>query len=163
MIGVSFIGDWTGVQAGLTALPQILKSSADWGNRKAAEKLVKIAKAHIDNQDLGWPALSSSSNSGDPRILVDTEDMRNSIKAWRQNYKYYAGIPMNAHNSRGIRIADIAIMHEFGYGNMPQRSLWGPSIQDLGGRKGIQKIVSDAIYNKIKFLRTKGIQVDYRL
>lgn len=157
------IGDWAGVTAALYALPKVLRSSADWGNRKAAEKLVKIAKAHIDNQDLGWPGLSSSTNSGDPRILVDSEDMRNSIKAWRQNYKYYAGIPMTAYNSRGIRIADYAIMHEFGFGNMPQRALWGPSLKDLGGREGIKKIVSDAIYNKIKLLRAKGFEVDYRL
>lgn len=160
---VNFYGDWLGVGLALKAVPAMIASSADWGMRKYSEKLVKVVKAHINNQDLGWPQLSESTNSGDPRILVNSEDYYNSIKSWRANYRYYAGVKLNEYNSRGIRIVDYAIAHEFGHGNMPKRALWEPSIKEMGGAKGAKDMVSKAIFAKIALLKLKGFNVKYRV
>lgn len=162
MINLRLTGNWIGARNGLASLPLILHSSSMWGQRKAAEKLVKIVKGHINNQDLNWAPLSSSTNSGDPRILVDTQAYLNSIKAWRQNYVYNVGVPLSAYNHRGISISEIATRHEYGFG-VPQRPLWIPSVQELGGPKGVAKIVSRAIFNKILKLRSQGFKVKWGL
>jgi len=163
MTSVRFNGNWTKVTASLAALPTVLQSAAIWGQRKAAEKLVKIVKGHINNQDLNWPQPNNKSNSGDPRILVDSEAYLNSIKAWKKGDTYYAGIPSTARNAKGIRIADYAILHEFGYDDMPERALWRPSVEELGGGQGIAAIIGAAIYNKIGALRAAGFTVTNKL
>jgi len=158
MINITLTGNWTGAKMGLAALPAALQSSSIYGQRKAAEKLVKIVKGHINNQDLSWLPLAPGTNSGDPRILVDTEAYYNAIKAWRSNFTYYAGVPVSAMNHRGISISEIATRHEYGFG-VPERPLWRPSVDEMGGAKGMARIVSMAIYRKIQFLRGSGFTI----
>lgn len=164
MIGVQFqpFGPWVGATAAIESLPLLVRSSAIWGMRKSAEKLVKIVRGHIDSQDLNWPALSVRTNSGDPRVLVDTEQYRNSIKAYKVGNTYYAGVKPTAINDRGIRISEYAQIHEIGGKNIPARPLWGPSFEEMNGTAGIKAIVMGAIYSKLKVLESQGIEVRMR-
>lgn len=162
MVNFKFTGRWIGVENALNNLPRELQSASLWGQQKAAEKLVKIAKAHINDQDLGWPPIDKATNSGDPRILVDTEQYYSSIKAWRKNNIYNAGVPTSVYNKRGVRISDIAMAHEHGLGRVPKRALWVPSIEEMGGSSGVADIVSTAIVNKLLKLRSLGFDVTLR-
>jgi hypothetical protein len=159
MIQIKMIGNWKGAKRGLEELPLLVKSSALWGQRKAAERLVRIAKAHINNQDLGWAPRSERTNSSDPRILVDNEDYYKSIKAWRKDNIYYAGVPRDKYNGKGVRISDYATIHEHGSDKMPARPLWAPSFREIGGSKGVRQIIVDSIYNKVKILRSQGFEI----
>jgi hypothetical protein len=159
MIEIKMIGDWRGAKRGLQELPFMVKSSALWGQRKAAERLVKIVKAHINNQDLGWAPRSANTSSNDPRTLVDNEDYYKNIKAWRKNELYYAGVPRDKYNGKGVRISDYATIHEHGAKGLPARPLWAPSFQEVGGAKGIRAIIVDSIYAKVRNLRAKGFDV----
>lgn len=156
MITFTPVGDWTGVVIGLRALPGLVKSGGVWGQRKAAEKLVKIVKGHIDNQDLGW---IPSMGGGDPRTLVDTELYRNSIKAWKSGDSYYAGVPTNLYYPNGNQVSTVAAEHEFGLGKNIERPLWRPSVDELGGAEGVKKIIGKAIFNRIAILASRGITV----
>jgi hypothetical protein len=158
MITFTTFGDWAGAVIGLNALPSMIRSSGSYGQRKAAEKLVKIVKGHLNNQDLGWVKLNSKTESGDPRILVDTELYYRSIKAWKQGQNYYAGVPSTARYPKGNRVSHVATIHEFGYG-VPERPLWRPSIEEMGGAEGIRRIIGTVIFNKVALLRSKGFTV----
>jgi hypothetical protein len=158
MIEFISYGYWNRSSLMLDALPVMIQSSAIWGMRKAAEQLVKIVRGHIDRQDLGWPPIVGE--SGDPRILVDTELYRNSIQSFKKGNTYYAGVPENlTYPTTGVLVSDVAMMHEEGYGNLPRRPLWRPSIQELGGEYGYAAIVAGAIWEKLQVLRSSGMEV----
>lgn len=147
---IETFGDWAGVELKLSNLADDIKASAMWGQRKAAEKLVKIVKGHIDNQDLGWTPLVNPQNSGDPRILVDYSTYRDNIKTWQKNYSRYVGVKKDVLNNRGEKVWMVAAIHEYkSYTGGPQRALWGPSTEELGGPTGITKIIHTAIRNKL--------------
>ena len=151
-------GGWQNVAMGMNKLPGELTGAAMWGQQKTAELYVKIVKGHIDAQDLSWEPLDPSTNSGDPRILVDTEAFRLAIKAWRSGYKYNAGVPKDAVDHRGRSIADYAAKNEFGWGIIA-RPLFAPSYVDMGGAAGIKAMMSGAIYAKVARLKANGITV----
>lgn len=147
------IGDWAGVKRKLNRLPYALKAASLWGQRKAGEKLVKIVKGHIDKQDLGWTPLKDPGRSNDPRVLVDQGTYRDNIKTWQKNYTRYVGVKKGVVNTRGEQVWLIASLHEFkSYNGGPYRALWEPSIEEMGGAKGVANIISKAIENKIRLL-----------
>ncbi len=152
-------GRWDLISQGFSGLDARIQSSAVWGQRKAAELIVKTAKAHINNQDLGWVPRSATTHSGDNRILVDTESYYGAIKAWKQGSTYHAGVPTSAVNTIGTPIYVYAIAHEYGLGRVPARPLWRPTLKELGGKKGLQMIVKAAIAKKILELKNKGFDV----
>ena len=158
MIIITKFGPWLEVNAALGSLPILIRESAIWGMRKASERLRKIVIDHIDNQDLGWTKLDPKTVTGDPRILVDTEAYRNAIQSYRVRWTYFTGVRHNEYNNRGIRIVDYALAHEYGLG-VPIRPLWEPSIKELGGKRGVQSIVTTVMFNKMQILRSKGISV----
>ena len=63
-IGFEMVGNWNGVEAALMALPHELRKSAMWGQRRAAERFVKIVKGHIRNDDLGLESKKYNSSDG---------------------------------------------------------------------------------------------------
>lgn len=148
-----------GVKLALQSLPLQVRSSAMWGQQKVANKLVKTVKKHLNSQDLGWAPRSARSKSSDPRILVDTEAYYGSIRAWRTGDTFNAGVPANAFNARGQRIADYAAMNEYGSDELPARPLWGPSFKEIGGKRGVSNIVTTAIFEKVRKLRAVGLDI----
>jgi hypothetical protein len=163
MIEFVVLGNWERVTRAIEDLPKSIRVASVRGQKKAAEKLIKIVKGHINNQDLGWFQRSDSTHSGDSRILVDTEAYLNAIKFWRVGELYYAGVKRTAFNSKGERISDYALINEFGSARIPARPLWGPSFEEMGGEKGIKRIVSREIHNQARKLRQYGFEISFRL
>jgi hypothetical protein len=149
-VTIGTFGDWAGVTAELNRLPATLKSSALYGQRKAAEKLLKIVKGHIDNQDLNWAPLIRPDLSNDPRILVDNETYRNNIKTWQVGGQRFVGVKRDVINTRGQFVWMVAALHEFkSYNGGPFRGLWTPSVEEMGGAAGVRDIIGKVIFNKI--------------
>jgi hypothetical protein len=150
-------GDWDVVENHIKNLDINLKSSITWGERKVGEKLVKIVKNHIKNQDLDWDPLAESTlwkKKGNNNILRWTDTYLNSIKTWQIQGIRYVGVERGVtHPINGEEIAKIANIHEFrSYNGGPNRALWMPSLDELGGKKGIRNIIMEVIYKKLKNL-----------
>ena len=143
------VGNWSGVELALKALPLALKASAMWGQRKSAEKFVKLVKGHIKNADLGLP--SKTYSSSDSRPLINDETYLNNVKSWRSKGIYYAGIPAGIiHPSAKMDIAILASILEHGLrSDLPARPLWTMSYQEFGGPKAAQDEVVRAVKNKV--------------
>jgi hypothetical protein len=143
MIEIRLEGDWRKTRRFLNVLPFTLKSAAAKGERAAAEKLVRIVRGHIKRQDLGWQP-NADDKDGD-MILVDSGLYLSSIKSWKASNGYMAGVPNSVYNTQGVRVADYAVYNEFGFGKGPARPLWGPSVEEMGGSKGIRDIITRSI------------------
>ncbi len=106
-----------------------------------AEKLLKIIKGHIYNQDLGWVPLADSTQKrkGHDNAYIDTGLLNNSITILTRGTRVTVGIPRNIQAKDGVYLADIASMMEYGAGKMPARPLWGPSRDEMD-RKTVTKI-----------------------
>ena len=141
MVKFEWVGNWVAVSRSFKQLPKLLQSSGVYGQRRAAEQIVKIVKAHINNQDLGWAPRTERSVAGDPRILVNTEAYYGAIKAWKKGDEYYAGVPKDSHNAQGTSIVQYALAHEYGLGDMPQRPLWEPSFKEIGVKRGLKRLL----------------------
>lgn len=156
------VGDWEGVAQALEQFPDTIQESAMWGQRKAAEKYIKVVKGHIKKDDLGLAP--KKYNSSDARPLINNEDYVNSIKAWRKKGIYFAGIKRGIiHPHAKMETATLAAILEHGTfkGGTP-RPVWGPSWKEVGGLKGMRGEVIKAINRKVVKLRTLGFAVKYR-
>lgn len=149
MIEIKFEGDWRKTKRFLGVLPITVRRAAEEGQRKAAETLVKVVVGHLKKQDLGWEPKSDEGHSNDERILIDSGTYLRSIKAWKNRSGYNVGVPGNTFSPKGERVADYAIYNEFGFGKGPARPLWGPSIQEMGGAKGVQQIIYNTILKQV--------------
>ena len=163
-IHFAMVGNWAGVEAALEALPSELKSSAMWGQRKSAEDFVKIVKGHIQNDDLNLTP--KSYNSNDSRPLVNNQLYLNSIKAWRKNGVYYAGVPMGIYEPSGIQVSILASILEHGNRRgramIPPRPVWSMSYRELGGKRQVKQNIVNAIHNKMKKLEMVGFIVNQK-
>lgn len=144
-------GNWNNLAAKLGRLPRIVREAALAGEKKAAKKLVQIVKRHLNEQDLGWVERAEGSHSSDSRILVDTGMYLKSIQAWKpgNSNSYFIGVPKSKYNSKGVRVADYAVYHEFGFGRVPARPLWAPSFKEMGGAKGVQRIIMEVLLSRL--------------
>lgn len=156
-------GDWVGVQQRLNALPKELKSSAEWGQRKAAEKYALMVKNKILSGDVRPPKQVSNLDS---RPLINTSVYVNAIRAWRKNYVYYVGIPAGEKHptSKLADIATLARLHEFGNKSrgIPARPVWGPVWEEFGGTPEIKRIIVRAIKNKISKMEIPGFEIRFK-
>lgn len=143
-------GNWLGLSRDLALLPPALKSSALWGQRKWGEKLVRILRGHLINQDLGWKEKKANHKAGDDRTLIDTETYLNSIKTWQKDFVRYVGVDRSAREPNGVSTEMVAAIHEYkSYNGGPYRALWSPSIEELGGVGAVREFVYLAILNKV--------------
>lgn len=155
LILIKTIGPWKRELRKMRLLAPDIWASALWGQQKAAKRLVKIVKNHIIKQDLkDWApnAPSTKRRKDDWRVLVDSETYLNNIKAFRKKFVYYAGVKRGVTEPNGNETARIAAIHEFksmATKGGPRRPLWQPSIQEMGGKKGIRNIVRAAIIAKL--------------
>lgn len=162
-IQIKTIGLWQRELRKMRYLPRDIKVSSNWGQQKAAQKLVGIVKGHLEKQDLPWAPLAESTKRTkyDWRTLIESETYINNIKAFRKGGVYYAGVKRGVTEPNGIETSVVAAMHEFGSGGsgigLPARPLWAPSLKEMGGTRGIRKIVMQAIARK---LRLRGWSLD---
>lgn len=150
-------GNWAAARNRTSTLPQTIKRSIRAAEEKAAKKLIKIVKNHILNQDLGWVPLKPStvSRKGHDNVYIFSKVYFDSLKFWQKGYTVNIGVPRGVYypsNLGGEEVWKVAMWMEYGIPkrNLPPRPLWGPSIQEMGGKDGLQDIVKDALQRKLK-------------
>jgi len=144
-------GDWTKVLRNIEDLPKDVLTGYIRAQETALNRLVKIVKGHIYSQDL--PGFSKKKKRVG-RHLIDTSSYVTSIKTWRENFTYYAGVKSGVNEPKSkIQITKLAHMLEFGTKKMQAMPVWGPSWKEFGGIKELERIVTEAIYNRF---RTRG-------
>ena len=153
------IGNWDGVikffdKMGIEMKKKIVK--AQWDSMK---NLKNIVIGHILAQDLNWEKLSPRTERRKKKnkslIYIDTELYLNSIKIWKKGNTTFVGVKKGIvykRNSGRVSLERVAIWMEYGTKNMPARPLWTPSIEEVGGPKGIRDFVAAAIYRRLKWL-----------
>lgn len=101
--------------------------------REVAAGIANDAVDAIENQTFHWKPLSEKylkwkkSQGLDERILVATEEYKNSISWGEVGNKVWAGISPGAeHESSGLPMSILARIHEFGTKTIPARPLWRP-------------------------------------
>lgn len=152
-------GDWGKAKKLLDALPKELNDVSISVQRSITESLVRKVKAHLKNQDIpGWTPLSAKyadkkmGEYGHEDMLMASLDYYTSIKTWRQNKAYYAGVPKGLHYPNGREISAVAQIHENWslQPGKPYRPLWSYTFtNDLGGMTGLQKFTKELIKKKL--------------
>lgn len=143
-IKVQLFGDWDGVLLRLNHLPREIKEAARYGQRKSAEKIVKIVKDAIERNDHAVPMPPKNYNSKDSRPLVDSTTYVNAIKAWSKDRTYYAGVPLGTLSKNGrIELSYLAGILEHGNRNrnIQPRPHWAPAFTKFGGRRTAKRNV----------------------
>lgn len=174
-LSIETYGPWKKELQKLAKLGDVTRDGTLIGQRKAGERLVKIVKGHIRNQDLGLKALSSRylknklKRHQNPGVLISTGAYLEAIDTWRENYVYYVGVRRGKldsdayYKSKGkkrIEIAEVATINELGNpsGHPPKRPLWAASMKEMGGVKGFRDIITKSLYTN---LINKGYNVTY--
>jgi hypothetical protein len=157
-------GDWKGATEMLGTLDTKIRRGIQAAQRSQGQKLVRIVKNHILDQDLDWAPKKHPEKSGDPRVYIDTEAYYNAITEWQENLIHYIGVKSDKTNGRGQNIAYYAYLLEYGWtsrggNNVPARPLWQPSIDEMGGQEGWKKAIADDIRRKFKPFESKGFEV----
>lgn len=146
-------GDWDRARIMVKAMPATIRRSMMYGQEKAVRKLAKIVKAHISSQDLSvfsqYPKKKISEH-GSNRLLIDSATYWESINVWQSQYTFYVGVKAGLIEPNGNEIAKVASWLETGTRNIPARPVWGPSIEEMGGMQGINKIVYLVLLAKFK-------------
>ena len=127
-------GNWQSINSMIGQLNPNIRAAYILAQREMAEKLLKIVKGHIYNQDLGWVPLSPSTiknKDGNDRAYIDTGLFLKSIKIMTRGTRISVGIPNNLQSRDGVYLSDIASIMEYGAGNVPARPLWEPSRKEL--------------------------------
>ena len=155
-ITFELFGNWQRQLFKTSVLAVDIRLSAREGQRVAGEKLSRKVKSHLRNQDLRpWEQLSDSrkrrKSKNKDLVLIHEEHYYNNIKAWSKRNTYYVGVKRGVTNEKGIEVARIAAIHEDKSINNsgPDRELWGPSIEEMGGPGGIRKMILKRIAAKL--------------
>lgn len=149
---ITLFGDWAGASRFIRNLAPNIRSSVMYGQKKAAEQIVKAVKGHIRDQKppdgVVWEPLAGStvSRKGHSDFFVDTMAYYDSIEIWREAYTYYCGVKRGVKNKHGKEVSYIANLLEFGTDKMPHRELWGPVISQTP----VNKIVLDVLEKKLR-------------
>lgn len=152
LMEITLFGDWAGAQRFIKNLAPNIRASVLYGQKKAAEQIVKAVKGHIRDQKppdgVVWEPLSASTinRKGHSDYFIDTLSYYDSIEVWREAYTYYCGVKRGVKNKQGVEISYIANILEFGTNKIPSRALWGPVIDQTP----VNKIVMDVLEKKLR-------------
>ncbi len=149
---VELEGEWLRLNKVIDKLPTSVLAGVISGQMSAAKKLRNIVRKYIKEGggSLNWQGVSpgyaryKTSQGGDPdRLMWLTGLYYRSIKIFRKGNKISVGISKEAKNRRGYRVVDYASVMEYGSSarNIPARPLWKPSFKQLGGKRGIKRII----------------------
>jgi hypothetical protein len=165
------IGKWEETIRTIQRLSPAIKAASMQAQLKVAREIVKKVKGHLRNQDLDWRPLDAGTILAkeryglDTRILIAHGAYYNAIEVWQKGSQHmvFAGVKKGkmafsyAGRRRKMDIGQLAAIHEFSSGKrVPRRPLWNPTIREMGGVKGIQKMYTNSL---LYHLRLKGIPV----
>lgn len=170
-ITFKLFGDWDGAIRSLNKLSPIIKECSLKAQLKLCKEIRDKVKAHLVNQDLGWPKLSKrySQRKGqkglDGRTLISYAEYYHSIQTWQVGNQHLtmvgvkSGIYTRTLSGRKskLQVAQIAAIHEFSRGKrIPRRPLWNPTIREMGGVKGLKAMFIKHLFNN---MRRNGVQI----
>lgn len=117
----------------LAVMSNEMELQASNASKEVAKALTEEAKVVIDRQLYDWQPLKDwyreqkREEGHDERIFIRTGEFRDAISWGVSHGKVWAGLPsQKIHEGSGMRLVDLARIHEFGYGNVPARPLWRP-------------------------------------
>lgn len=158
-------GKWDEAVQKMGRLNPEIKDAALSAQKALCGDILNAVKWHIIKQDLPWKKLSSKYRAKklkygrDRRKLISHGLMYENITMWKRanGWQYFVGIPRGIYgltvsgktNKRDL--ATVAISNEFG---RHRRPLWGPTIQEFGGAKGIKVTYIDLFEKR---LRRRGL------
>lgn len=155
---VKKIGNWDGAMDFFKQMGMRVKTVTLQSQKEICKELRDRVIKHIVAQDLEWPSLSEitkkiKNQTNKDLILIDTELYMKSIKMWQVGNTWIVGVKKGiVYRRKGsfMSVDRVAILLEFGTTRMPARPLWQPTMNELGGAKGIRNYVAKKIYEKLK-------------
>lgn len=158
-------------------MPGILVEAYDDAAIRYGKKLKKEARSCLDRNQppagVSWPPLSESyvqHMGGDDRRYMKQLQYYESIDIWKEKYtvlgtdksgyRVYVGLPngvkklhpIHGNKETHLTLSQVAKILENGTrdGRIPPRPLWKPLYDQLGGKKSIERYVTNAIKRKLK-------------
>lgn len=168
---VELVGNWAKVTNLFGKLSPKIKQASVKAQIKVCTEIARRVKAHLRNQDLNWKSLnpyyaSRKAKAGlGSKILMNYRTYYDNITVWQKGNQHLvlAGVKRGVYTKTlsgkrsAMEVASIATVHEFASGKgAARRPLWNPTIQELGGSKGIKAIYLRAF---IWHLRRSGVPV----
>lgn len=135
-------GDWDIVGLFTQRLGRELSASRAIALKRIALESEKIAKQHIQRQDLKWSPLNAAylkrklAQGMNKKILIRTSTYFQSVTGYVEGDTALAGIKREAKDKDGKSLANIAAVHEYGSKrrNIPARPLWKPTYAEMLGK-----------------------------
>lgn len=171
---IQLFGQWEETIKMIGRLEPAIKASSIKAQLKVCNAIRTKVRAHLRNQDLEWQPLGEryakrkATKGLDSRTLIATGGYYHAIEVWQVGSQHivYVGVRKGVYTSTGgarpkrskLQIAQIAAIHEFATGKkIPRRPLWNPTIAELGGSKGIQKMYINSL---TWWLQKEGIKLN---
>lgn len=169
-IEVKPFGQWKETLKMIGKLDPAIKLASVKAQLKVCNVIKTKVKSHIRLNDLGWTKLSTKYAARkervglDSRILIASGAYYWGIQVWHIPTRNLVmvgvkkGLKSTAFGKRSkLDVAQIAAIHEFSNGKrLPRRPLWNPTIEEMGGKKGIQKMYINSL---IHWLQQSGIKL----
>lgn len=151
-------GDWQKVENLIRNLNKVLQNTGKNALIKITEEAQKRLVAHLNDQDLGWQALSVAYKSQKERkglasqMLIARGDLKNAIKTIVNNDVGFVGIRSGAKNTEGKSLEIIAAVHEYGSitRNIPARKLWQPTNDEMKEWINKSRFIEDIFLEELK-------------
>lgn len=105
--------------------------------RQLGEAIAEKVKAHIEAQDLNWPALSEvtiANKEGDSKVYVDSGEYLRKIRAKVQPTDadgLLLTVAVEGSHHSGLSMQELAVILEYGTSKIPARPLWRPSFLEV--------------------------------
>jgi len=132
-------GDWKKAKNVTEKVTLLIEESCVVCAQRLALQGEKIAKEHIQNQDLGWTPLKPATIANKVRkgyselIYVATSTYFQSITGWNEGTTALIGVRRGTLTDTGGDLGIVAATLEFGSPshNVPERPLWRPTGTEL--------------------------------
>lgn len=170
-ISFKLFGQWDEAMTLLKNIGPKVKASSIKAQLKIGKDIVTKVRAHIRNQDLGWPeldpkyAMRKMKAGLSDEMLMAYNTYHDNISIWTSGNNKLISIgvrkgiytrELNGRRSK-LDVATIAAIHEFSSGRRSKRRpLWNPTIMEMGGAKGIKTMFLNSL---VYHLKVSGINV----
>lgn len=158
------VGDWERVIKEIQRLGPTIKAAGIKAQIRLCNLIMHRVKEHLHNQDLPWAPLSASHIKAkkikgfSTDILSMSHAYYNAIGVFQKGHQHmvFVGVPRGIYgvdiqgNKNPKEIALIAAIHEFSYKDVYKRPLWNPTIEELGGPRGIRDIFLGYFYAELR-------------
>ena len=146
-------GNWAGATWNYKMLNKSIRETIVKEEKAIAKELYQRVRAHIRDQDLPWKR--PSKNKRGSKLMIHWGTYYHSITTGSNKLEAWVGVRKGLYHPRtGQEIHRIATWQEYGTNShkhkIPKRPLWGPSIEEMGGRQAFVNRVEKKLRAKMK-------------